>query len=229
VGVDEVVGVGRLLGAILQRRVHVVGQGVAEHLPGHILGVDLAVEAAPAGAGHRHRLGIHHQLRGRRGGIGALGVQVLVDDGQDLVGPEGGQDVQVDVGLQGVGGRQGVALAVRVGDHVAAPHPDTLVHLLEVAVGLAQAVRVRPAQVEIVVRIQAELGPLGQQAAGGGIHAQGFLGMGASAQRAGSEGGSEIGQGEPAPGGRHGQLLWGVETGRNGPGLGPGTRRAPFE
>jgi hypothetical protein len=80
-----------------------------------------------------------------------------------------------------MGGGQGTAVAIGVGDDIATPNPDALVLLREAGMGLTDFVRVRPAKGEAVVGIQAELVALAHQLRESSVHSQVLL-RGSSAE-----------------------------------------------
>ncbi len=225
-GVHEVVGVADAVDFVLELGVDMVGQGVPEHLTGHIIGVQLVERALP-GAGDFHHLGIDHQLCGRGVGEGALGGQVGLGRRQRFPFAQRRHHIDGDVPVQGVGQRELGAVLAGVGDGVAAPDLHALVGLLEVAMGLAQLIRVRVAEPEGMIGIQAQLGALRQEAVGGGVHAQGFL-RGTGSQGTGGEGRGQEGQGHAALSRCHGQLLQEGEEGSRPPRLFRPGRRPGF-
>ena len=183
VGVHQIVRVPDAVQVVLQLRVDVVSQRMAQHLAGEGGGVNVFFPARPEGAAHhRGGLGVHHQLGGGREREGALGGQVLLDHGQGFPLGHGRGDVQLDVAVQGVGQGQLRPFPGHMGDGVATPHPHALVALDKVAVGLAQLIGVGIPQLEGVVLVEPELKAVGGEAVRSCGDAPGLF-RGAGAQR----------------------------------------------
>lgn len=167
-GVDDVVGVAGLQGAVLELRVDVVGQGVARHAVLDVHGVQLAARAAHAALLDRLvDLGVEHQLGGGGGGVAAAGAQIAVRDGAGVAVPQRRANVGADAAPQAVREAQGAAVRADVDHRLGGEDLDAAVALLEAQVGLPQLVAEAARKLEAVVQIHAQLLAMPRQVVGG--------------------------------------------------------------
>ena len=191
VGINHVIAVDGLGGAVLQGNVDVVSQGITNHSANDILCVQFLVYHSPAAwAAHVHGHGIDHQLSGGFSGIWTHGIQILVGHSERFGDAQGRVHIQADLFLVVRGDAKNFSISPGMGDEIAAPHLDAAIELVETRVGPIEIfIFMGNTHREAVVRIQAHLGPLVHQVVGGALRGNGLRHSGEKDAR--GQGGSE--------------------------------------